>query len=148
MSNVQAYTKPENLEKWSFLWSEARLVLAAIALFLGGVPLAYKILPSFAFVWSLLNLAWIISGIASAYLLYRWYTGGQKLFGKKDNKDTAAFFISVVSGLNLGIVGIFGTNIGMSISSGTIIFIIVGLLYLAAAWHLCQQWNKSGKKLF
>jgi len=148
MSNAQKFTKPENLEKWSFLWSEARLMLAAIALFLGGIPLVVKVLPSLSIAWSLLNVAWIISGIASAYLLYRWYTGGQKLFGGKDNKDTFAFFISVVSGLNLGIAGVLGSNIGMNIFSGNIIFILAGLLYLVAGWHLYQRWNKSGKKLF
>ena len=40
--NIQEHTTPEKLEKYSFLWSEARLVVTSIALFMGGVsPLLF-----------------------------------------------------------------------------------------------------------
>ncbi len=150
MNKAQEYAKAENLERWAFQWSQARLVFVAITLFLGGTPLVYKILPYglSSLTFSLLNLAWIISGVASAYLLYTWHTGGHKVFGDRDHKDTAAFLISTISGLNLGYAGIIGTNLGMKISSGALIFILVGLLYLASAWHLQQRWKESKEKVF
>lgn len=145
--NIMRHTHPDNLEKYSFLWSEVRLVIAAIALFLGGVPPILKIASS-SLVFPLLTVAWIISGAASGYLLYRWNVSGQKLFGGTDTKDKIAFLVSVVSGINLGIVGITGKNIGMSIYSSYPIFIIVGLIYLASFWHLHTRWHTSGKRLF
>lgn len=145
--DIKKHTHPDQLEKYAFLWSEARLPIAAIALFLGGVSPIMKIFSSSA-VYSLLNLSWIISGVASAYLLYMWYTKGMKLFGGTSHLDAGAFFVSIISGINLGLVGILGTNIGMSISSNIIIFIIVGVLYLVSALHLFMRWNESGKKLF
>jgi len=54
----------------------------------------------------------------------------------------------VVSGINLGLTGVLGNNIGMSITSNQFVFIIVGLLYLATAYHLQQRWNTSGQKIF
>jgi glucose dehydrogenase len=62
--------------------------------------------------------------------------------------DTATFMVSTISGLNLGIAGIMGINIGMSISSSTILFIIVGVIYLASGKYLYKRWNESGKKIF
>jgi hypothetical protein len=135
------------LERLSFLWSEARLVIAAAALFLGGVPPVLKILPGVPLVGSLLTLAWLISGIASLYLLYRWYTGGQTLFGGKETKDMVAFFVMTISGLNLGIAALW-QNIGMSISSNYIIFLAVGILYLLAALHLYRRWVAHDESLF
>ena len=149
--NMQEFTQPAQLERNSFLWSELRLLVAAIALFIGGTPLVYKVFsaPSLAVLISpLLTLAWIISGAASAYLLYRWYLGKQVLFGRKVPLDTVVFFVSVVSGINLGLVGLTGTNIGMSISSNTSIFLVVGLLYLASAGYLYKRWLESGRRLF
>ncbi len=136
-----------NIEKYSFLWSEARLIIAAVALFMGGVPPVYRFLPIAAIV-SFLGLAWILSGVAAAYLLYRWQTSGQKLFGAKNQKDTGAFFVMVISGINLGLAGLLGKNIGMSISTNYIVFVLVGLLYLASAWYLYQRWNSHGQKIF
>ena len=149
--DFQNFTQPSELERNSFIWSEARLVIAALALFLGGVPPVYKILPISAFyglISSLLTIAWIISGLASAYLLYRWNAGGKILFGKKNSKDMWTFLVSVVSGLNLGIAGLLSKNIGMSISSNYGIFIIVGLLYLVSAAYLYSRWKGNGEKLF
>jgi uncharacterized membrane protein YuzA (DUF378 family) len=58
------------------------------------------------------------------------------------------FFISIVSGLNLGIAGLLANNIGMSISSNRFVFIIVGILYLFAARHLFLRWKESENKMF
>jgi uncharacterized membrane protein YuzA (DUF378 family) len=144
------YTKPEVLEKYSFLWSEARLVIASVALFLGGIPpvLAFNpISAMYGVVSSLLTVCWLISGLASAYMIYRW-NDKKMVFGGNDNKDMAAFWISSVSGINLGLTGLIGNNIGMSFSSNYTVFIIVGLLYLASAYHLYTRWNSHGKKIF
>jgi uncharacterized protein (DUF983 family) len=72
----------------------------------------------------------------------------QKVFGTKDRKDTAAFFVSVVSGINLGLAAVLGHNIGMSISSNYIIFIVVGVIYLLSYLQLQKGWKKSGQKIF
>jgi uncharacterized membrane protein YuzA (DUF378 family) len=147
--NMQEHTQPAALTRYSFVWSEVRLVVAAVALFLGGVPPIYFILPGAgSLVTPLLRLAWIISGVASGYLLYRWSQNHQVLFGGKERLDTAALWVSVVSGLNLGLVGLLGTNIGMNILSGRVIFTLVGVIYLAAAYHLYQRWSASGQKVF
>ena len=148
---TQDFTQPAQLERYSFLWSQARLLIAAVALFIGGVPpvLAYNPIPGlYGLVSSLLTLSWIISGVAALYLAYRWNANHQMLFGGKAQRDTIAFFISVVSGINLGLTGVLGNNIGMSITSNQFVFIIVGLLYLATAYHLQQRWNTSGQKIF
>jgi uncharacterized membrane protein YuzA (DUF378 family) len=140
-----------NMERDSFLWSEVRSVLAAVALFLGGVPVVYVLFPIpplFSLIRTLLLLAWIISGIASVYLLYRWYNGGMKVFGGKSAKDTTAFLIGTVSGINLGVAGLFGINVGMSILSGRLVFVIVGLAYLWSSWHLYERWKANGRQLF
>jgi hypothetical protein len=92
--------------------------------------------------------AWIISGIAAGYLLYRWYDGGQKIFGGRDHKDTLAFLVLGISGLNLGFTGIFGKNLGMTIASGRLVFALVAIAYLVAAWHLWTRYKKHGEKLF
>ncbi|MEK7650176.1 MAG: hypothetical protein AAB367_04450 [Patescibacteria group bacterium] len=148
---TQEFTKPENLEKYSFLWSEARLVIAAFALLLGGTPPLYWLLGSSVFyglVGTILTLSWLVSGAASAYLGWRWYTGGQKVFGKKDMRDTVMFFVSVVSGINLGLVPIIGNNIGMRIAWGGFVFTVTAILYIVAAVHLWMYWNAHGKKVF
>jgi hypothetical protein len=139
---------PAQLERNSFLWSEARLVVGAVALFLGGIPPVVYFLGSSGTIWSLLKIAWLISGAASAYLGYRWYTGGQQVFGGKDNKDLGAFAVSVVSGLNLGWTGLAGNNIGMSIASSQPIFLMVGVVYLVAALHLWRRWKARGEHVF
>ena len=148
--DIATHTKPHQLERYSFLWSEARLVIAALALFLGGVPPLTLVAPSFlyGFVSTLLTLSWLISGVASAYLLYRWLKAKKMLFGAKATRDTVAFLVSVVSGFNLGLTGLFDTNIGMSISSNKLLLIVVGLIYLAAAYHLHKRVKAHGGKLF
>ena len=149
--DIQMHTQPDKLERYSFLWSEARLLIAALALFLGGVPPILKFNPIpglYGTISSLLVVAWIISGLAAAYLFYRWNAGGRKVLGGMETKDATAFFIMIVSGFNLGLTGILGQNIGMSISSDRTIFVLVGILYLLAAWHLWKRWKSCGEKLF
>jgi uncharacterized membrane protein YuzA (DUF378 family) len=138
------------LEKYSFLWSEARLLIAAVALLIGGYPPILRITPFFLYgiVAPLLNIAWIISGVASGYLLYRWIKVGKKLFGANVQLDMIAFLVAVVSGFNLGFTGLTGRNIGMSIFGNYIFFVIAALAYLWSAYHLYTRWNASGKKLF
>jgi len=48
----------------------------------------------------------------------------------------------------LGLVGILGLNIGMSITMNQLVFIAVGVLYIVSALHLFMRWNESGEKLF
>lgn len=139
------------LERYSFLWSELRLLIAALALLLGGVPPLVWILGGTAYgglVALLLKLSWIVSGVAAAYLLYRWYNNGMKLFGQNHTKDMLAFAVMVISGLNLGFVGLIGTNIGMTIASSRPVFIIVAIAYLFSAFYLYQRWRAHGEKLF
>lgn len=135
------------LERYSFLWSQARLVVAAVALFVGGVPVVYYF-PFLSFLAPFLTLMWLISGAAAVYLLWRWNRGGKRVFGGKDQKDTVAFIISCATGLNLGFTGLFGTNVGMSIASGRGIFIVTGLVYLATAWYLHKRWTANGQRVF
>lgn len=144
-------TDPETLERYSFLWSEARLVVAALALLIGGIPpvIAYNPIPGLNGVVRLLLIAaWILSGIAAAYLLYRWNAGHRVIFGAKRNLDTIAFFVMIVSGLNLGFAGLLGKNIGMSIVSGRGVFALLALIYLASAGYLFRRWKEHGKKIF
>jgi uncharacterized membrane protein YuzA (DUF378 family) len=55
--------------------------------------------------------------------------------------------VLIVSGFNLGFAGLFKTNIGMSISSNYVLFLIVGLLYIFSAYYLFTQWKKNNKKI-
>jgi hypothetical protein len=136
------------LDLYAFWWSEARLVIAAGALFLGGIPPALYFLGSFPLVGPLLNLSWVLSGLVSAYLLYRWYESKWFLFGRDLPRERAAFAVNIVTGFNLGLVPIIGRNIGMSVSSNYILFVIVGLLYLATAVYLFRIWSTHGQTLF
>jgi hypothetical protein len=145
--DIQQHTTPDRLERYSFIWSLVRLVVAAVALFLGGVPPVLLIFRNVGIVGMLLTLSWIISGLAAVYLLYRW-TKTKTVFGGKQKYDVWTFFIMVVSGLNLGLVGILGTNIGMSISSNRIIFLLTGIIYLVSAYHLYTRWKSHGQKVF
>jgi hypothetical protein len=148
--DIKHHTSPQKLESYSFIWSGVRLVVAAVALFLGGIPPVFMIVPwglfrATAFV---LQLCWILSGVASGYLLYMWNQSGQKVFGGKRKHDVWAFLVMVVSGFNLGIAGLFGQNIGMSITRSRIVFVIVGVVYIVSALHLYNRYIAHGKKLF
>ncbi len=142
--------KTEQLECYAFWWSEIRLIVAGVALLIGGVPPIYLIAPAGLFGLARLGLVicWIISGVAALYLGYRWYEKKMVIFGGKDNWDSAAFALLIVTGLNLGLAGVFGTNIGMSIIGGRLIFFLVGILYLVVAYHLNKRWRKNGKLVF
>jgi uncharacterized membrane protein YuzA (DUF378 family) len=151
MNNLNKYAQPDQLERNSFLWSEVRLIIAAVALFIGGYPPLLRFNPISALqgpLSTLLTLAWLISGAASLYLLYRWNQAGMRVFGGMDTKDRVTFLVSIVSGINLGLVSLLDRNIGMSISSNYGVFVIVGFLYLFSAWHLYKRWDESGQKLF
>lgn len=152
---MNEHTTPAKLERYSFLWNEVRLVVAALSLIFGGSPIVLSISSSssglYSLVSSLLTVAWIISGITALYLLYRWNGAGKKVFGRSDTKDMIAFFVMIVSGLNLGIAGVIGTNIGMEVvPSGllTIVMIIAGIAYLWSGFHLYHRWKAHGEKLF
>lgn len=149
--NLQNHTTPENLERYAFLWSIARLVIAAISLFFGAMPIAYKLLGS-SLGYSLLPLFWLISGAASLYLVYMWHKNGKQLFGTNQNqKNTIIFFIMIVTGLNLGYAAI-GGNIGMNLVWGMpvagILFKLTALGYLFVAYHMWQSWKANGEHLF
>ena len=149
--DLQQHTQPRQLERYSFLWSQARLVIAAIALFIGGTPPIYKLIPIpalFGLIGTFLTLCWIIAGLAAGYLLFRWFEGNQMLFGQKIPMDKVAFFVLVVSGINLGLAGILKKNIGMSLVNSYPIFIIVGLAYLVSAWYLRKRWLDNGGRIF
>ncbi len=144
---IHEHATPDKLERYTFLWSVARLVIAAVSLIVGGYPIAVKIIP-IPLTYSLLTLCWIASGVSAVYLGYRWHTGGQKLFGTHDKRDRIAFLVLVISGINLGIVGLIGTNIGMSISGNKIVYLVTGILYLASAYHLHTRWKSHGERIF
>jgi hypothetical protein len=144
---MNEHPSPAKLEKYSFVWSELRLVIAALALLLGGKPPVLVLFRGIGIVWTLLNLSWIISGVASAYLLYRW-TKHRTLFDVNHKYDVWAFWVMIVSGFNLGIAGIFSTNIGMTISSNYFLFVIVAVIYLASAYRLYKSWIAHHRHVF
>lgn len=147
--NIQNFNQPERLIRYSFQWSQLRLLIASLALFIGGRPPIFLIFNGSiaGVVWFLLQLCWIISGLASLYLLYQWNKNGQKLFGATLQNDRVAFFISIISGINLGLAALIG-NIGMRISTNYLIFVIVGTLYIVSALYLQKRWKQSGEKIF
>ncbi len=149
--DFHAHTTPERLERYAFYWSEARLAIAAVALFLGGIPPAiyFNPFPSLLRVVSpLLVLSWLISGAVSCYLLYRWDKNGRKVFGGKNQRDVMGFFVNIVTGLNLGLVPLLGKNIGMNLASGKVVFVLAGIVYVLVALYLWKRWNEYGGRLF
>ncbi len=145
------HTHPDQLERYSFLWNEVRLLIAALALFIGGVPPILYFLPVaglYGLASLLLKLSWLLTGVTAVYLAYRWFTAGQKLFGRSNSRDTLAFAVMVISGINLGLVGLIGNNVGMSISSSYPIFVITAIAYVVAAYHLHSRWKSHGERLF
>lgn len=148
--NINEHTNPNKLERYAFLWSEVRLLVASVSLISGGVPVVFKIfrVGFYGLIVSFLNLFYILSGIASVYLLYRWNAGGRKLFGGNDTKDLVTFMIMNVSGINLGLMPILSKNLGMSFVAGQIFFVITGLAYIFSAYHLYTKWKANGEKVF
>lgn len=125
-------------------------MFAAVALFIGGVPVVWFVMPVglFGLTRFLLTIAWIISGCASVYLLYRWYKNKQMIFGRKKPLEQVLFLIAAITGINLGIAGLFGQNIGMTIFNSHGLFILMGLADIATAWYLYARWKEAGEKLF
>jgi len=151
--DINEHTSPQKLERYAFLWSLARLIIAAVSLFFGAMPIVYMLGGSSGILVSLLPLFWLISGVAAVYLLYTWHKGGQKLFGKTDRKDKVIFFIMAITGLNLGYTAL-SSNIGMEIawsfgpSLAEVLIKATAIIYLIVAYHLWTQWKKSGGTLF
>jgi hypothetical protein len=147
------YLEEKSLERWSFLWSEVRLLIAAVALFIGGVPpLLYMAVnaPELAETLVLvLKVSYLISGVTAAYLLYRWVVGGRVLLGRKNNMlDTVAFLVMTVSGINLGLVPLIGKNIGLSYVTNPMVLVVVAVIYIATAIYMFQRWQKHNDRLF
>ncbi len=147
--DLNAHTTPDKLERYAFLWSLARMAIGALSLFFGAAPILYRFVGS-----GVMMLAWMISGAAALYLGYRWYTGGKKVFSGNDQKDTIAFLVMVVTGINLGYAGI-STNISMSLvysilgsSLAGIVFKATAVAYLLVAYQLFKRWKASGERVF
>lgn len=150
MVDIHSHMQADKLERYAFLWSLARMVIAAFSLFFGAMPIAYRLLMGSS-VMSLLPLFWLISGAASVYLVYIWFKKGQMVFGGKVRNDTIAFLIMIVTGLNLGYTAI-GSNIGMNLvwdmPIADLLFKATGIIYLVVAYYLWKRWNASQQNLF
>ena len=135
--------KSHDLEKYAFMWNQARLVVAALSLIFGGFPLIYRLFStSTPLVGPILTLFWIVSGVSAAYLLYLFVQGGKRLWGGKNRTDLIAFAIAVGSGLHLGITGLTGMNIGMRVLPYGVlplIMLVAGAAYLWAAFYLYKK---------
>jgi hypothetical protein len=125
------------------------MAIATLSLFMGASPIFMEMVGP-----GVMSLAWLISGASALYLGYRWYTGGKKVFGGNDKKDTIAFLIMVVTGINLGYTAI-DTNIGMNLvypfgdeDLSDIIFKATAVLYALVAFHLFKRWKASREQVF
>ena len=147
--DVQSHTTPEKLERYAFLWSLARMVIGALSLFFGATPILLGIVGS-----GIMSLAWLISGVAAIYLGYRWYNSGKRVFGGTERKDVVAFWVMIITGLNLGYTAI-GTNVGMmTVYSMTgmmvagLVFKATAVVYLLVAYYLWTRYKASGERMF
>lgn len=148
--DIKEHMQPEKLQRYAFYWSVARMLIAALSLFFGAMPIVYKLgVGSLA---SLLPLFWLVSGVASVYLIYMWYKSGQKVFGGTEKKDMIAFFVMVVTGLNLGYTGLSNLNIGMNMvwdmPIADLIFKATAVVYVVVAVYMYKRWKASGETLF
>jgi len=150
--NVQEIIKNKSLLEWVFAWNQLRLVIAGATLVLAKQSpiLMYLYIPLITpLAASLMSLAWIISGLAGAYLIYAWNKAGRTIFGGNERKDVIAFWIATITGVHLGIAGLVGLNIGFSVTPmaiSTPIMIAAGLAYFWSAYHLHSR--GGAKKLF
>lgn len=144
--DIEAHTQPDSLERYAFWWLMALLVFSAAAMFMDARPALTLIVGYSA--WSLLKLAWIVSGAAAVYLVYRWNQTGKKVFGGDDSKDKLAFWFMILTGLNVGLTGVTGNNIYLSIFYGSLVYVATGVACLAAAYHMHTRWKANGEKLF
>ena len=139
----------DKLEMYAFVWLLLLLLFSAAAMFLGAQPLVLKVAGSSSSgVYSLLNLAWIVSGVAAVYLTYLWVKGGKQVFGGNDQKSKFAFFFMLVAGYNMGLTGVLGNNIFLSFASGMALYVIAGALCLISAYLLWTGWKANGQSLF
>ena len=148
---MNTQTNSDRLVRYAFIWSLVRLVIAAVSLFFGAMPAVYRVLGSGGLGGSLLQLSWIVSGLATIYLLYAWYKGGYKLFGKSGNTPKILFLVLIVTGLNLGLATT-GNNIGMGLIGGFafagVLYKLTALLYLYVVYTLWNGWKANGEQLF
>ncbi|MCB9812330.1 hypothetical protein H6778_01575 [Candidatus Nomurabacteria bacterium] len=148
--DIKEHTTPEQLERYAFVWSLARLVIAAVSLFFGAMPIAYKLGISYG----LLSVFWLVSGIAAIYLLYVWHQNDRSLFGRDNQLDKWLFLIMAITGINLGLVTVTDSNIGFSIAwnlgptMAMLLMKATALLYLFVAYHLWHTWKANGESLF
>jgi hypothetical protein len=140
----------DTLTTYAFFWTLARLCISVVALLIGSPPalILFSFEPAYGFAWLFLRLSWIISGVAASYLLYRWLTAKGYVFDKATRKDTIALAVAIVSGLNLGFAGLFGTNIGLSFFTAYLFWLIGAGFYAWSAHHLFTRFRQSGNKLF
>ncbi|GEM_PF-671814 len=149
--DIKEHTTPEKLEYYAFMWSMLRMVIAAISLFFGAMPIYFR-LAGYSSSMPLLTIAWIISGVSALYLGYLWLQSGKKVLGG-EQRITIFFLIMVVTGLNLGWTGIANNNIGMNLvgygsMTADLIFKATAIVYLFVAYSLWNTWKANGEKLF
>ena len=152
--DIQEHTTPERLLRYAFLWSIARMMIGAVSLFFGVMPVLYRLMSSAAN--TPLTLAYLITLAASGYLVYLWFSKHDKrVFGDDDMKDKVAFLIMSVTGLNLGLSAIINDNIGIGLMQtvfsydlGELLFKAVAVIYLAVAYYLWKRWKENGEELF
>jgi hypothetical protein len=143
--DIQEKIKNKSLLEWAFCWNQLRLVIAGATLILAKQSpiLTYLSIPIISpLAMNFMGAAWIISGGAAGYLIYKWNEGGKKVFGGDDKKDVVAFWIAVITGVHLGIAGLTGNNIGFSVVPYEIIvpvMIITGVAYFWSAYHLHKR---------
>ncbi len=140
----------DTLTTLAFFWTLARLGISMVALVIGSPPvlLFFSFAPAYGFAWLFLRLSWILSGVTAAYLLYRWFNAKGYVFDKATRKDMIALGIAIVSGLNLGVTGLIGTNPGLSVFSAYLFALVAAGAYAWTAHHLYQRFQQSGHKLF
>lgn len=138
-----------NLIKYSFYWLMLLLLFSAGAMFLGARPPVTLIFGySSSAVWSILDICWIVSGVAAAYLVYQWQQHNRQVFGGRETKDRIAFWFMIVVGLNMGVAGIFGPNLFLNMFENKVVYVVAGGVCLIQAYHLWNRWRKSGEVLF
>lgn len=144
--DINEHTTPAKLERYAFLWLLLSLVISALAMFMGARPPLTLIMGYSA--WSLLNLSWLISGAAAGYLTYRYAKNNKTVFGGKDKRNVIAFNFMLASGFNLGLTGLFGNNIYLSLVYGQLAYVVTGIVCLIVAYQLHKSWKGNGEVVF
>lgn len=141
------YLDSVRLDRLAIWWSLMRMVLVASILLFGYVPL----LGGLSFMAPFVPWLWMVSGLVSIYLAYRWFVSDMKLLNETDILATAAFWLMIISGLNLGLAS-FGDNFGMAIVADVpmsdLILKAVGVAYLLSVGFLYRKWSQSGLLFF